>query len=217
MRLYEGEALPITNQVIILGKRIESDSDGHAVLSVEAQQRADRFLTYYHKLSGIFYNDEAMVVCSGGSALLAHGEKLPEDAAAREGRITADYLIKQGVRHNIIEVEDRSSSTLTNFTNSMDLGYFKPEDFNAEHRLGVVTHPHHQKRAAYLAHLLGFSPDSLRPIVTKESDNALREFVLFNVNRAILTGASGPKELVAHEEKFQQFLGKLRGKKSPAK
>lgn len=199
-----------TNRVIILGKGIEFDDEGGAHLAAAGQARADRFLEYYSD-SKIFNSRYAQVVCTGGAALLAHGIELPDELKAREGRVTADYLIKNGVPHNIIDIEDSSTSTLTNFSNSMDLGYIKPSDFNQVHRLGVVTHPHHQKRAAVLAGKLGFDKCSLQPINTKESDAAFKESRDRFVTRLILLGASGQQELVEHEKNFGQAVNKIRG------
>lgn len=206
-----------TDRVIILGHGIEYGDDGRAHLSTGGQERADRFLQYYQQSLREFEFPVSEVICTGGSSLLAHGVELPDDLNAREGRVMADYLTQNGVPHKIIEVEDSSTSTLSNFTNSMKLGFLNPEEFSERYPLGIVTHPHHQKRAADLAAPLGFiSREVFAPITTKQMDDGRREFVLRSIYRTILVGAKGPDELTDREQNFFKLLAKLRGNKKVA-
>lgn len=203
MKMYEGEAMPVTNRVMILGKGVDWDNEGHAHMSVEGQERADRFLKYYDNLRGIFGSREAQVICTGGVALLAHGIEMPDNPNYREGRITANYLMQHGVPSRIIDIEDKSTSTITNFTNSMKLEGrpVNPKDYDEKHPLGIVTHPNHMKRALDLAKPLGFiTRKALKPIETKQSDSTASELLARMLQRAAVLGAEGPDELVWREQ-----------------
>jgi uncharacterized SAM-binding protein YcdF (DUF218 family) len=199
-----------TGEVILLGSGMEPTSDGGVRLNEGGFERADRFLAYYTENRPAFRASDAQVICSGGYALLGAGVERPENPGEREGILTADYLVNNGVSHRLIRVESESTSTLTNFANSIDLGYVTPSDYDADRRLGVVSHPYHLKRAVMLARKLGWAKDGLAPIATPEWDNRTREFVLRSAYRALLLGA--PKDKLREREHLpERVLAKLRG------
>lgn len=103
----------------------------------------------------------------------------------------ADLLIREGVPHSLIRIEDESTSSLTNMANSIDMGYITPADYDSNHKLGIVSHPHHLKRVVMLAGKLGLVESQLAPIPTIEEDAWFKEFVLRSAYRLALTGTRG--------------------------
>jgi uncharacterized SAM-binding protein YcdF (DUF218 family) len=181
-----------TNNVIILGAGMELSEDGtQASLSEPGLQRAHRFIQHYVDNRASFTAEDAFVVCSGGYGLLAAGIERPENEQLREGTIMADLLVREGVPHSLIRTEDQSTSSLTNLSNSIDIGYITPTDYDPGHKLGIVSHPHHLKRVVMLAGKLGLAKSQLAPIPTTEEDARLKEFVLRSGYRLALAGARG--------------------------
>jgi uncharacterized SAM-binding protein YcdF (DUF218 family) len=201
-----------TNEVILLGAGMEFDDIGNARLNHFGIERADRFLQHYTDHKAGFSSREAFVVCTGGYGLLAGGIERPEDNDVREGIITADYLIKNDVPHQLIRVESESVSTLTNLTHTIDLGYVVPGDYNAGHRLGVISHPNHLKRAASLMGKLSLPKEVLTLIPTQETDNAIRELLLRSAYRILLFGAYGSEDLCRRERLPGAILSAIRRK-----
>lgn len=209
--MYGGETAPVTNNVMILGVKVEEGEDGQAILSDTARQRADRFLDYYHNVGRVFNCQDAWVVCSGGTGTLARGVELPDNPALREGRAIADYLVKNDIPHSLIRVEDTSISTLTNFINSINLDYFKPEQFNARHPLGVVTHPHHQKRVQVIGDALGFTEKAIKPINAKGPESGILETAFRDMYKVALAGVKKEETMLKREALILKGMNSVRG------
>lgn len=199
-----------SNEVILLGNGMQTEADGTVHLSQLGYERADRFLQYYGDNEMLFRSPRARVICSGGYGLLAAGIDRPDNPLEREGIITADYLVAEGVPARIIDVEADSTSTLKNLTNSIALNYIQPTVYNPERRLGIVSHPNHIERAVFVAGKLGIREEVIQRIPTDEQDSRRQELMLRCLYRAVLLGAHGSAELIEREDKLGAFLGKVR-------
>lgn len=188
----------VANEVMLLGGGMEIDGD-IARLTDIGQQRADRFLDYYHDNEDAFTSRGAFVLCTGGAWILSEG--LPQNEQHREGFVTADYLMANGVPKRLIRIEDESNTTLGNVLFSVQRGLIKPADYSPEHQLGVVSHPHHIERAKDSSLKVGFVKDAIAGIPTEQEDSALREFVLRAGFRVALLGTCS-LQAVAKREAF---------------
>lgn len=120
--------------VIVLGAGIRGTEPGR-----ELQSRLDRAIEYHGK------NPDALIVVSGGKGA---------DESVSEAEVMKTYLLKNGIPADLIIKEDRSSSTLENFTFSKDI---LDQRFGSEYRIAYVTNDFHILRAGYLANDVGFS------------------------------------------------------------
>jgi hypothetical protein len=124
-----------------------------------------------------------------------------------------------------------SDSTVTDFAYAMGLtfdekgklqkddrdgflegGSLSPDDYNAEHPLGVVAHPEHMKRVLRVAKAFGFM--HILPIATngeyglaERTDGPLREFVL---RAAITWGTNNPETMRKREVRIANALDLVR-------
>lgn len=200
-----------TNQVIVLGGGMER-RDRQVVLSEVSNQRVQRCLGYWTENRLGFASTEAIIVCSGGYGLLAAGVESPKDGS-REAVMMADVMMAAGVPHSKLEIEANSYSTVTNWTESIRQGFVDPTAYDAEHRLGVVTHRSHFKRASDSAKRLGLSKEKLLPILVATDVDAAREALLRFSYKIGLLGAYGTETLVRREGAINTLLGRFRASK----
>lgn len=189
------------DKVMILGTGFLVDPDMNMHPTLRGAERLNRALEYYHDIGG-----RAVLLCSGGySGARAYIDGTPP-SHLREAYVMADYLMSEGnVPHAQIEVEPNSTSTVTNFTYAMRDGLLVPQDYGRESPLGVVTHPYHMNRAAFIAEKLGLT---IQAIPTDEEDNKWRERRLLNEYRIALLGAHGV-EAVEQRERVMATLGNM--------
>lgn len=132
-----GEPPDAPAAVVVLGCRVEGDTPSQAL-----QRRIDTAADYLLAHPGV------PVVVSGG---MGDGERISEAEAMRRG------LVERGVADDRILLEDRSTSTLENLTNSAAI--------LAEKGLGssvvVVTEGYHLHRALGIADRVGLHADGL--------------------------------------------------------
>ncbi|KGM16445.1 hypothetical protein N867_19955, partial [Actinotalea fermentans ATCC 43279 = JCM 9966 = DSM 3133] len=132
-----GEPPDAPAAVVVLGCRVEGDTPSQAL-----QRRIDTAADYLLAHPGV------PVVVSGG---MGDGERISEAEAMRRG------LVERGVADDRILLEDRSTSTLENLTNSAAI--------LAEKGLGssvvVVSEGYHLHRALGIADRVGLDADGL--------------------------------------------------------
>lgn len=199
-------------EVMIFGGGVAVHDDV-ATLGVPTQQRVDRFLELYHDNPNHFRAREALVLCTGGYGLLAAGALPPERDEWREARVMADCLVQNGVPPGIIECEDQSGSTLTNWTQSVIGGLITPERFSPDNPLGLVSHPNHLRRIEDIGRRIGFK-DTVR-IPTKERDSYVGEMARRMLYGVALFGVHTPEELETREsEVILPAMQALRGSRT---
>lgn len=202
----------MTNQIMVLGNGVMENRFG-LCLTRQGEARANRTIQYYHENRSAFSSREAFILCSGGFSVLAAGVEV-EGRERSEAVVTANYLMKNGdVPHNILEIEPDSISTLTNLSYSLksDETSLATELFDENNKLGLVSHPHHLRRALFFADKLGFDPRGIELIPTEEKDALVKELILLTGYRALfLFAANQPDDLEKREHMLNQFLAKLR-------
>ncbi len=119
--------------VIVLGCGIRGER-----VSVGLAKRLNKAYEYHLK------NPEAMIIVSGGQG---PQEDIPEALAMKR------YLVEKGVPEDKIIMEDKSTSTITNFRNSYEIMY---ERNLPVHSTVFVTNAYHVYRAAQYAEIEGF-------------------------------------------------------------
>jgi len=197
-----------STKIIILGSGMETNENGLTTLNAEGLARADRFLEHYADNQDGFNSDiEAFVVCSGGYSLIAKGMARPVDPNKREGIVTGEYLLENGIPSSLIKVEKESVSSSGNLLNSIAAGYFTIEEFSPQDKLGIVSHPHHLKRVALLTRKMGFAKGSVELIPTSVQDSRLMEFAARTVTRGIYLGAKGPEAMLRQEQRLKNLRG----------
>lgn len=192
------------NQVIILGGGMIRNPEGVG-LSAASMQRVDKGIEYWNVNRHSFGSDDAIILCSGGFGLFAAGVEAPKDGT-REARLMAGIMVKAGVPHTLIEVEDESYSTVTNWTESIRRGFIDPASYDASHQLGVVTHKNHFKRASDSARRLGFPKNALQGILVHDGAIGMFEtgirlaYALGNI------GTHGSEELIKRDRMIADIL-----------
>lgn len=119
--------------VIVLGCGIRGER-----VSVGLAKRLDKAYEYHLK------NPDAFIIVSGGQG---PQEDIPEALAMKR------YLVEKGVTEDKIIMEDKSTSTITNFRNSHEI--MKEKGLSAS-SVVFVTNGYHIYRAAYYAKDEGF-------------------------------------------------------------
>ncbi len=119
--------------VIVLGCGIRGER-----VSVGLAKRLDKAYEYHLK------NPDALIIVSGGQG---PQEDIPEALAMKR------YLVEKGVPEEKIIMEDKSTSTITNFRNSYDIMF---ERYLPVHSTVFVTNAYHVYRAAQYAESEGF-------------------------------------------------------------
>jgi len=183
---------------------MERSPEGIA-LSTASMQRVDRCLEYWSENRRAFDSNEAIIICSGGYGLFAAGIEAPEDGS-REANLMADEMIRAGVPHRILELETESYSTVTNWTESMQRGFIDPASYDATHRLGVVTHPSHFKRARDSARRLGLPKSALQKILVANHSDFWREKPIRAAYWLGSIGAYGEEELIKRDRMVAKAL-----------
>lgn len=119
--------------VIVLGCGIRGER-----VSVGLAKRLNKAYEYH------LQNPEAVIVVSGGQG---PQEDIPEALAMKR------YLVSKGVSEDKIIMEDKSTSTITNFRNSYKIMY---ENNLSEYSVVFVTNGYHVYRAKEYAESEGF-------------------------------------------------------------
>ena len=119
--------------VIVLGCGIRGER-----VSVGLAKRLDKAYEYHTK------NPEAVIIVSGGQG---PQEDIPEALAMKR------YLVGKGVPEDKIIMEDKSTSTITNFRNSYAI---MQERGMSVSRVVFVTNAYHVYRSSYYAKDAGF-------------------------------------------------------------
>lgn len=201
----------MTNQLIVMGGGMHVPAEGAPYLNHGSIVRADCAAAYFYDNFTRFISNEARIVCAGGYPPLPEGVPIP-DLDHREGTLIANYLMKEGVPHRVIEVERNSTSTFTNLAFSMDEGYISPATAVAERPLGIVSHPGHVKRAALCAAKLGFRQSGLELIQTRERDNMPIEAIWRTVYKGLFLGAADPQAMLKRDRLAERTMDGVRRK-----
>lgn len=119
--------------VIVLGCGIRGER-----VSVGLAKRLDKAAEYHNK------NPKATIIVSGGQG---PQENIPEALAMKR------YLVSKGIDETKIIMEDKSTSTITNFRNSYKI---MEEKGLSTSKIVFVTNAYHVYRSAYYAKAEGF-------------------------------------------------------------
>lgn len=184
-------------KIMILGSGFTVGPDGSPLPNRAGRERLDRALRHNNEMGG-----RALILCSGGYAGAAENMDEPP-LRLREAYAMADYLMRNGISSDMIELETESTSTVTNFTYSLREGLILPNDGP----ISVVTHPYHMRRAKLITGKLDLE---LEPVPTDEQDEKRREQVLFRLYQMALLGANGVDELERRERVLLSLVAKRR-------
>lgn len=176
-----------SSQAIVLGGGLSVTPDGQTLLGPDSQARTDRAKELYFSNPASFNRAGSVIVCTGSSTPLS-GDRY----SLTEASLMADSLIHAGVPLKLIETEETSTNTLTNFLNSGDLLEDKAVVYNGDTLpiLSVVTQDYHYRpRARFLG-----SKCLNRPMqnAVAQGEAGLRrkgqELALYNFYRTALFG-----------------------------
>lgn len=140
------------SRAIVLGRGIQEVEPGLWKPTPASRARAEVMVRHYHDNVGLFRRMGAKIVCSGSHAGAAlKQEKPPGDIS--EGKGIADILVRDGVPHELIEVEGKSISTFSNYEETVRAKAFPSEyPFTLEDPLLVVaSFPHGTYRGVPIA------------------------------------------------------------------
>ncbi|HUD05813.1 MAG TPA: YdcF family protein [Candidatus Saccharimonadales bacterium] len=140
-----------SSQAIILGGGLEVADDGQAALTLASLQRAERAVEHYRNNPTWFNREGSVIVCSGGASWLSN-----ETYSRSEGSLMADVLVRAEVPHRLIEKEEASHDTLSNFFNSTP--FFDLDYVDEQSPLSVITQPVHYPRANFYGKLVLGAP-----------------------------------------------------------
>src|ERR1700722_16778932 len=140
----------ISNQVVIFGGGVFVNELGQGRLSTWAEQRVSTAIDYYYDHQRSFDTEGGIIVCTGWQTPGFIDRVTP--AAIHEADVAADYLVRAGVPHKVVEKETvPSTNTLTNLLSVLDGEIIKVEEIDSRNPLGLVSHPHHLKRIELFA------------------------------------------------------------------
>lgn len=195
----------VSNQVVIFGGGVFSDELGRGQLEPWSTLRLDRAVDHYYDNQDRFEAEGATIVCTGWQTpgLI----DLRTHASIREADVAADYLVRAGVPHELVEKERTSTNTLTNLLNALNGEYIKVEEMDVDNPLGVVSHPNHLKRVEMFAKGIGIPGEHIQRIPTKVEDHRLREFISRTAWRGVLVGTNSPDEMRRRYETVALSLG----------
>src|SRR5687768_14073590 len=138
----------IPRNFLVLGRgyieQPNSDDRSRYQLSEASLARVDALSRFYFEHTRA---KEGLIVCSGGYAGQAHGQK--PTPGVSEGKLMADELIRRDI-HNI-EIEGDSDSTFGNYRLTIQGGYFDEVDISPEDPMGIVASRLHYMRSGRLA------------------------------------------------------------------
>jgi len=128
--------------IIILGARLYGSAP-----SPSLEERLDKGYDYLMK------HENAIAVVSGGKG---KGEDISEAAAMK------DYLIKKGIKAEIILAEDDSINTFQNIIYSKKMIEENLPDFDLENeKIGIVTNDYHVFRGVMMARRFGLQAEGI--------------------------------------------------------
>lgn len=194
-----------------MGGGIHVPVEGVPQLNHGSTVRAECAAAYYSENFTRFISRDARIVCAGGYPQLPEGVPIP-DMEHREGTLMANYLLREGVPHRLIEVERNSTSTFTNIAFSIDEGFISPATANKERPLGIVSHPGHVKRAALCAAKLGFRQSGLELVETTERDNLPLEALWRVVYKGLFLGTDNPQKMLRRDKLAECTMDGIRRK-----
>lgn len=190
---------------MVFGGGTVLEANGNVRLHQASIDRAERTIDYYNTNKELFVGKilahKAFILCTGGYGLLSAGIE-ERDACDREAVLMANYLIGKGhIPKEIILLEQESTSTLTNWTRSLDL---YPDEldaglFSQTEQLGLVSHPCHLERVVYLAEKLGYSRDFLERIPTVQTDSQNYESHVLAAYKEYLGDTEDPLDMEERE------------------
>ncbi len=198
-----------TSHIMVFGGGTVTRADGNIQLHARSLERAERVIEYYHEHKDLFSNTSTQrpfILCTGGFGLLSAGVKTLENHE-RESVLMATHLVARGgIPEEIILLEKDSTSTLTNWTNSLRLykDLIDPRNFSKYAKLGLVSHPYHLERVVFLAEKLGYKKEHLELIPTTQLDNEEYEASLLAAYKDYLKEAFSPSEMIAQENALAQ-------------
>lgn len=201
---------PPSNRLFVPSSRAIVDH-GMVLIGPNAMKRGDRAAQHYHENPARFRERGAFILCSGGYSVSAARQEAPQSREDREAHLLSRYLRYMGVPSALIEIEDESTSALSNVANAVTGGWLAVEDFSEADRLGVVAPQLYQKRLAMILAKVDMPREAIEPLYTDEAMSGATELAGRVITRALLVGASGPEDLLQAEERFNRvFAGHSR-------
>ena len=186
----------------MLGRGLAKDGDRYE-LTPASQARVAALVTYVGSHSQVFRGRPAQVVFSGGWSEPVLGPA-PPPAQCREGVLMTRLAVAAGLTSGTLRgcadlyTEDNSRNTLENFLCTKDVAPCRGVTFTEANPLGIVAHPAHLKRAAYLARkVFNIRGDAIRAIDAEGDDKpALApEPLMLLMTRIFCLGVSSPAGL----------------------
>lgn len=205
----------VSNKLIVLGRGIErhkEDDREFWTLSSASLARAEATARYYHKKASVFKRMGRLIVCSGSHGGLALNQE-PPPFGISEARKMADYLRAQEVPGDLIEVEDNSISTFSNFEECLKAGLFTDTEFTPDDPLLLVaSRPHGVYRGvpiARAAYGIGRHGVRVLPAEREGRKTTIREAVGGVAARVAIREAQvrprDPETLGAAARRFKEF------------
>ncbi len=174
-------------QAIILGGGIGKTADGQTVLSLNSLARVDRAIELHRSNPLAFDRQGGVIVCTGNASLLSE-----EVYSRSEASLVADLLLDAEIPVRLIETEEVSHNTLTNFLNNSELLDDKAREFNGDSEpvLSVVTQSWHYRPRAHFLGSITLDRPMQNAVATGEADLRRRaqEVALYSGYRLLLSG-----------------------------
>ena len=167
----------VATNILVFGRGLVRDRTGFQ-LTEASDARVEALLSYVRQHSLAFRARRGTVVFSGGWAGAAMRAYAPPKAF-REGNLMLD-------RAKVTDIDGRdfldyvdafaeieSDSTLENVLRIQEAGYFVNVNFTAANPIGLVAHPEHLPRIAYLVRkVFGLPADAITTIAALGDDDS---------------------------------------------
>ncbi len=189
-------------QAIVLGGGLSIEENGQTHLSPNSQARAIRTIELYKSNPEVFDQAGSVIVCTGNSTRLSD-----EKYSRSEASLMADALLAGEIPHHLIETEDESNNTLTNFLNSADVLDAKSNQYSGDSEpvLTIVTQGwHYSPRAHFLGSVVLDRPTLQNAEAKGEAGLKRRaqEIALYSTYRLLLAGVEpGDKDAIVKRAK----------------
>ncbi len=200
--------IELTSQALVLGGGLGVTSQGDTILTPNSQARAERAIELYKSNPAAFNRAGAVIVCTGGATRLSDSDAYSKT----EAMLLADTLMAADIPAQLIETEEESNNTLTNFYNSAEILDVKTKELNGESILGVVTQAwHYHPRAKYLGEMILNIPMTNFGAPGKANlQRKIQEIGLTTVYHGILAGIKpGDRETVYNRVQMTGHIARL--------
>jgi hypothetical protein len=198
-------------QAIVLGGGLKITADGQTELATNSLARADRAIELYLSDPKAFDRSGSVIVCTGRATQLSDKTYRKSEAS-----LMADKLLAAKIPIGLIETEETSNSTVTNFLNSSDILEERTKLYTGDEEplLSIVTQAWHYDRRAHFLGVIVLDRPMQNAVALGEADmrRRVQEASSYLLDRLLFAGVqAGDKESIRQRTETKgEIVDKIR-------